>query len=145
MNRNVIGSGVLPGPVPPVANLNRSVGMLFGFVFVAVGLLGFVLSPTLIVFGVNGLHNVVHLASGAALLGGAFMSGGRHARTVNLTFGAVYLVVAALGFVASGATATLLGSDADAFPFADAALHTLLGLALVAVSFAERTPAGVPA
>lgn len=114
-----------------VANLNKTIGLVFGVVFIAVGLLGFVMNPTLIAFGVNGLHNFVHLASGAVLLAGALMNEGRNARTVNMVFGAVYLLVAALGFIASGLTDTLLASNHDAFPFADAILHSILGIALV--------------
>lgn len=114
-----------------MANLNKTIGLIFGVVFLAVGLLGFVLNPTLIAFGVNPLHNLVHIASGAVLLAGALVANGRNARTVNMTFGAVYLLVAALGFLTPGLTDALLQSDADAFPFADAALHAILGIALV--------------
>lgn len=120
-------------------NLNRTIALVFGYVFLAVGLLGFVMEPTLIAFGVNVLHNVVHLASGAVLLAGAYMAGGRHARSVNMAFGAVYLVVAILGSVAPGLTATLLASDADAFPYADAILHAVLGLALVGSGLAFKS------
>ena len=124
-------------------NLNRTIALLFGYVFLAVGVLGFVMNPTLIAFGVNALHNIVHLASGVVLLLGAYAASGRNARTVNLTFGAVYLVVALLGFVAPGVTAALLASDADAFPFADAILHAVLGIALVgtALAFKNDSPA----
>lgn len=131
-----------------MANLNKTIGLVFGVVFLAVGLLGFVMNPTLIAFGVNGLHNVVHLASGAVLLSGALMSGGRNARTVNMVFGGVYLLVAALGFIAPGLTAVLLESDSDAFPFADAILHAILGIALVGAGllFKEETHTrGTPA
>lgn len=132
-----------------VANLHKTLALVFGIVFLAVGVLGFVMNPTLIAFGVNGLHNVVHLASGAVLLAGALTAGGRNARTVNLAFGAVYLLVALLGFVAPGLTAALLGSDADLFPFADAILHAILGVALVGSAFLlgqdEGAPQGVPA
>lgn len=123
-------------------NLNRTIAMIFGYVFLAVGVLGFMMDPTLILFGVNALHNVVHLASGAVLLTGAYMAGGAHARTVNTAFGAVYLLVAVLGFAAPGLTATLLASDADAFPYADAILHTILGVALVGagIAFKSTTP-----
>lgn len=130
-----------------VANLNKTIGLVFGVVFVAVGLLGFVMNPTLIAFGVNALHNVVHLASGAVLLAGALMNDGRNARAVNMTFGGVYLLVAALGFIAPGLTAVLLASDADAFPFADAILHAVLGIALVGSGLMfkeEGTARGVP-
>lgn len=119
-------------------NLNRTIAMLFGYVFLAVGALGFVMNPTLILFGVNGLHNLVHIASGAVLLIGAYAAGGRNARTVNIVFGAVYLLVALLGFVAPGLTAALLASDADAFPYADAILHAILGVALVGAGLAFK-------
>ena len=129
-----------------MANLNKTIGLLFGVVFIAVGLLGSVLNPTLIAFGVNPLHNIVHLASGAVLLSGALMNEGRNARTVNMAFGAVYLLVAALGFVTPGLTDALLRSDADAFPFADATLHALLGIALVGAGlmFKDETPRAAP-
>lgn len=128
-----------------VANLNKTIGLVFGVVFIAVGLLGFIMNPTLIAFGVNALHNVVHLASGAVLLFGALANGGRNARTVNMVFGGVYLLVAALGFIAPGLTAALLASDADAFPFADAILHSILGVALVGAGlvFKEESVRGV--
>jgi len=117
--------------VTQVANLNKPLALVFGIVFIAVGLLGLIVNPTLIAFGVNGLHNLVHLASGVVLLAGALMAGGKNARAVNVTFGAVYLLVAALGFVAPGLTNALLASNHDAFPYADAILHAILGIALV--------------
>lgn len=131
--------------VTPVANLNKTIGLVFGVVFLAVALLGFMINPTLIAFGVNPLHNVVHLASGAVLLAGALIAGGKNARTVNMAFGAVYLLVAALGFVASGITDALLASNHDLFPFADATLHLILGVALVGsgIVFKDDAPRGV--
>lgn len=122
-------------------NLNRTIALLFGYVFLAVGVLGFAFQPTLFAFGVNPLHNVVHLASGLALLAGAYVAGGVHAKTVNTVLGAVYLLVALLGFVTPGLTAALLHSDADAFPFADAILHAILGVALLGAGLAIKAPA----
>ena len=124
-----------------MADLNKTISMIFGVVFLAVGVLGFVMHPTLILFGVNTLHNIVHLASGAVLLGGALANGGRNARHVNIVFGAVYLLVAVLGFVAPGLTATLLASDADAFSYADAGLHAVLGIALIGAGVAFKDDA----
>lgn len=129
-----------------MANPHKTIGIAFGVVFLAVGALGFVVKPTLIAFGVNMLHNVVHLLSGAVLLAGALMDEGRRARQVNLAFGAVYLLVAVLGFALPALTDRLLASGADAFPFADAALHLVLGLALVGSALAiKETSAGKPA
>jgi hypothetical protein len=80
----------------------KSAAILFGLVFLAVGILGFVPSITkdemlLGIFHVNLAHNIVHLASGAVfLLCG--MAGAGPSRTFFRIFGIVYAAVAALGF-----------------------------------------------
>lgn len=87
--------------------LSRIVGYTFGAVYLAVGLAGFAVSSghgfaattsgrLLGLFEVNGLHNVVHLLVGAALLGAA-RAGQSASRSVNLVVGAVYLLVGVLG------------------------------------------------
>src|SRR5437764_2343171 len=101
------------------SSLNKILAIVLGVVFIAVGLLGFVLNPTLIVFGVNVTHDLVHLASGAALLIGAFAAGGQYVRRVNLAVGVVYLLVAAVGLLAPGLTDSLVNSGADSFAYAD--------------------------
>jgi uncharacterized protein DUF4383 len=81
--------------------------LVFGAVYLLIGILGFVVtgfdgfaseiySEKLIVFPVNPLHNLVHLAIGALWLGAS----SRHAtaKSVNLLIGAVYALVAVLGF-----------------------------------------------
>jgi len=95
----------------------RSAAQLFclivGGTLVLVGLLGFIVEPTfdtsaggdpgsldgekLILFEVNGWHNVVHVASGLFLL--AFAGRHRTARTAALAFGAVYAVVTVIGLI----------------------------------------------
>ena len=73
--------------------------LVFGAVYVLVGLLGFVNKPVLGLFEVNVLHNIVHLLIGGALLAGST----RHdtAKTVSLAVGVAYLLVAVIGFVAT--------------------------------------------
>jgi len=83
--------------------------MVFGIVLVATGVLGFfadssfgnlggdVEGDELIVFEVNGWHNLVHIASG--LLGLALMGTASGARAYALGFGAVYLLVTIWGIV----------------------------------------------
>jgi hypothetical protein len=82
--------------------------LLFGAVLLAVGAIGFAVDGSfdtgggvqgdeLILFEVNGWHNVVHLASGA--LGIALAGSRAGARAFALGFGAIYLAVAAWGFV----------------------------------------------
>jgi hypothetical protein len=84
----------------------KSFALLFGIVFLVVGILGFVPAATkeidgmpmlLGIFHVNTLHNIVHLASGAVfLLCG--LAGAGPSRTFFKIFGIVYGLVAVLGF-----------------------------------------------
>ena len=82
--------------------------LVFGAVLVLVGILGFIADASfgsgsnvngenLIIFEVNGWHNIVHLLSGAVGLALAGSAAG--ARTFALGFGAIYLVVTIWGFV----------------------------------------------
>ena len=80
----------------------KTAAILFGLVFLLVGILGFVPAITkdemlLGIFHVNFAHNIVHLASGAVfLLCG--MAGAGPSRMFFRVFGIVYALVAALGF-----------------------------------------------
>ena len=83
----------------------KAAAILFGIVFLAVGILGFVPACTtdmngmpmlLGIFHVNKFHNFVHLASGVVfLLCG--MAGAGPSRTFFKIFGLVYALVAVLG------------------------------------------------
>lgn len=80
---------------------------VFGAIYVLVGILGFIpavggsTSQTgnelLGIFGINLLHNVVHIAVGAAFLVGS--SSDSAARSISIAIGVVYLLVAVLGFM----------------------------------------------
>lgn len=140
-------------------NRGRSAAQWFclvvGATLVVVGLLGFLVEAkfdtsaggdpgsldgeNLILFEVNGWHNIVHILSGVFLL--ALM--GRHetARLAALSFGAIYGVVTLIGLVD--------GEDVlGLFPVnpADNVLHILLTVAAFAAGLAparNRTPAGM--
>ena len=76
---------------------------IFGVVLLAVGILGFVPGVTtdshlLGIFHVNLLHNIIHVASGAVALFAGFTSA-KASRMYFQVFGAVYALVAVLGFV----------------------------------------------
>lgn len=118
-------------------NYNRLVAQILGAVLVLVGLLGFVMGAgdykLLGIFGVNMLHNVVHLLSGAVLLGAAFMDNGRNARLTNIVLGVVYLIVAAAAFIAP--IGDLFNMTGD---YADAGLHALIGVVLLGVAFTMK-------
>jgi hypothetical protein len=79
--------------------------MLFGLVFLVVGVLGFVLTGTsqdmsmlLGIFPVNLAHNLVHCLFGVWGLAAARSAGG--ATTYCKVGGAIYLVLGLVGFVA---------------------------------------------
>jgi hypothetical protein len=83
---------------------SRNVSALFGAVFLLAGILGFVPNPLVAphgVFAVNLAHNLVHVATGCGFLLVAWRMPDK-ARTFTQVFGAVYGLVALLGFLTSG-------------------------------------------
>lgn len=117
----------------------KKAALLFGVVFVVIGLLGFVpaLAPKdssgmpllLGVFMVGALHNIIHLASGVLAL--ASTKSEKYAKLYFQVFGVVYAVVTVVGFVQKD---TVLGL----FPInlADNFLHLVIALASLALGFA---------
>lgn len=103
---------------------------LIGAVLTLVGILGFVSGPVLLVFGINPLHNFVHLASGILGLLAAGVSGGRWTSLYARAFGIIYVMVALIGFVAPRLMASLL-----AINMPDNWLHLGLGIVLSVVGF----------
>lgn len=104
--------------------------LVFGAVYILVGILGFVLAPDegdklFGIFQVNLLHNVIHLAVGALLLAGSSVH--ERAKQVNLIVGIVYGLVAILGF------ANVLVEDLIDANAADDFLH--LATAVLALYF----------
>ena len=89
----------------------KTMAVLFGVVFLVIGILGFVPAVTkdqmlLGIFHVNMAHNCVHLLSGVvALICG--MAGVGAARLYFKIFGLVYGAVAVLGFLNPGDTMLL--------------------------------------
>ena len=72
---------------------------LLGIVFILIGAAGFFMDP-LIVFEVDPVHNIIHILSGivALALAGTYAN----ARMYLMVFGAVYGLVAVLGFTVEG-------------------------------------------
>jgi hypothetical protein len=134
------GGRVASGP-----RINRTVGFVFGTVFVLVGLTGFLVSGghhpagaegglLLGLFRVNLLHNAVHLLVGAVMIAAA-VSGDRAAARANAAFGAIYLVLFFAGLVAIGTGANIIALNG-----ADNGLHLVLGLALLAAALLGDRP-----
>jgi hypothetical protein len=124
---------------------NRIVATVFGAVYVLVGLLGFAVTGgidfiategglLLGIFAVNPLHNIAHLAIGAALLI-AGLSNVAAAKTVNSVVGAAYLLLGVVGFFLAGTPANILALNT-----ADHFLHLASAIVLLGVGLgAERS------
>lgn len=119
--------------------INSLLAGVVGAVFVVVGLLGFTVSgdhalaghtggQLLGLFQVNTLHNLVHLAVGAVMIGAAIASV-RAARVGNTVIGAVYLALGVLGlFIVGDNPLNIIALNG-----ADNWLHIVIGAVLVAI------------
>jgi hypothetical protein len=124
----------------------RRVAMVFGIVFLLVGVLGLFSAggmemdaenPAMLLglFPVNLLHNIVHLLFGVwGLLAARSFAG---AKMYAQTVGVIYLVLAVLGFLP--ATSTTFGL----IPIGgnDIWLHALIGIVLAGVGFTAKPEA----
>jgi len=119
---------------------NRLLGVIFGAVYVLIGILGFTVTSgvgffategglLLGIFEVNIFHNVAHIIIGAALLI-AGLSNARAARTVNSVVGAAYLVLGLAGLFLIGTALNILALNVadNVLHFASAALLLAVGL-----------------
>jgi hypothetical protein len=121
---------------------NQRFAYSFGAAYLLVGLVGFGVTggvdfaapdgKDLLLFGLNPLHNVVHLAVGGLLVLGA-RAGASASRNVNVLVGAVYLVVGVVGLF-------LVGKDANivALNHPDNALHLATALVALGIGLSER-------
>jgi len=113
----------------------KTAATLFGIVFLAIGILGFVPGITtndmlLGIFMVNPAHSVVHIASGIVALLCA-MSGPGASRVYFQIFGIVYALVAILGFAQGNAM--LLGMISN--NTADTWLHVVIAAVSLFLGF----------
>jgi hypothetical protein len=114
----------------------KAAALLFGIVFLLIGILGFVPAVTpdngmlLGIFHVNTAHNIVHLASGVVfLLCG--MAGAGPSRTFFQIFGIIYAVVAVLGFYyGDNALLGIISNNT-----ADTWLHVVLAVVMLFLGF----------
>ena len=95
-----------------------------GIVLIIAGLAGFAMGDVLLLFDVNALHNIVHLLTGAVFAFAGFKSN-VPAKKINISIGAVYVLVTILGF--AGMLDILNVNMADNF------LHLALGLVSIAI------------
>jgi len=116
---------------------------LAGAVLVLVGLVGFIVDSTfqtgsgidgdklLGIFEINGIHNIVHIASGLLLL--AVAPKRASARTGVLAFGVIYGIVTVIGLIDGETVLGLIPVNP-----ADNVLHIALTAAALLAAFASR-------
>ncbi len=120
--------------------------LVLGGVLVLVGILGFLVEPsfgigdsaergTLILFDINGWHNVVHLLSG--IVGIAMAGTAAKARLFAIGYGVVYVLVTILGFIVGDGGLLLSIIPINT---ADNLLHLVIAVSGIAVGLAS--PAG---
>jgi Domain of unknown function (DUF4383) len=125
---------------------NRLLGVVFGLVYLLVGLLGFGATPgvgffategglLLGLFEVNVFHNVAHLLIGSGLLL-AGLSGAASAKFLNTVIGSAYLVLGLAGLLLVGTALNILALNA-----ADNVLHFASAAVLLAVGLGADKPA----
>ncbi len=117
-----------------MADIQKTLTQIVGVVLTVVGIIGFFVQDLLLAFGVNLLHNVVHLLTGVIGLWAGFGADGKNAVGYNKWLGAVYIVVAVLGFIAPGLMLSLLNVN-----MADNILHLVLGVVLAGVGFGVKS------
>ncbi|GAC1375122.1 MAG: DUF4383 domain-containing protein [Pseudarthrobacter sp.] len=120
---------------------NRLLATAFGAVYLLVGLAGFAVTSgvgffatkgtDLIIFAVNPLHNIIHLAIGAALLLAGLKSVPA-ARSVNTTVGGVYLLVGIVGLFLLDSAANIIALNG-----ADNVLHLASAILLLGVGLSQ--------
>ena len=122
-------------------SINRILALVLGIVFTLVGILGFFytssMTPNAVlgIFGVDLVHNIVHLVIGLAGLAAAFSG---WSRRYNQIFGIIYLVLGLAGLI-PGLYFVTAGHDRllglTYINSADNVLHLVVGIVQIAVGF----------
>lgn len=123
--------------------INQTVALVFGAVYALVGLAGFLVTgdvpfagqdgDPVVLFDVNGLHNIVHLLIGVALIAASRRLD--TARGANLAIGVTYVALGVLGPFINDTAVDVIGLNG-----ADHVLHLVSGAVLTAVALlADKT------
>jgi len=111
----------------------HAISLLFGFMFVAVGFLGFTPNPLIGhegFFAVNTAHNLIHILTGSIFLVGTFRYPNYSGRIIKIV-GISYVAVSILGFLTPGNM--MLGivyiNEADRW------LHLVLAIVILVAGF----------
>ncbi len=76
---------------------NQTLAKVLGVVLLLFGIVGFLVGDSLVGFGLNPLHNIVHLLTGAVFAWAGFAASAP-VHKVNQIVGIVYIIVGLVGF-----------------------------------------------
>ncbi len=113
--------------------LHRLVSVAIGGAVVIVGILGFFAGNNILGFGINILHNFVHIITGSLGVFASQYAEGKYSFQYNRWMGLTYIAIGAIGFAIPSLLLNLLNVN-----FADNILHTLLGVILASIGFAVK-------
>lgn len=114
--------------------LHRLVSVAIGGAVTIVGILGFFAGESILGFGINIWHNLVHIITGGLGVFASQYAEGKHAFRYNRFMGLTYIAIGAAGFIFPDLVLNLLRIN-----FADNILHILLGVILAGVGFAVKS------
>lgn len=111
----------------------KQFALVVGAILTLVGVVGFFVGDSVLGFGVNAPHNIVHLVSGLWLLFAALGGKEQMLKLAAQVLGVVYLVVGVLGLLGVGFIMGLLNMN-----MADTILHLVLGVVLAYFGFVAK-------
>ena len=111
--------------------MQKNILTIFGVIFLAIGVLGFVNNPLLGIFEVDALHNIIHILTGALALVAVSMGRGAMS-TFSKIFGIIYGLVAVLGFISGTTVLGLIPVN-----LADNVLHLVIAVVFLYLGFGQ--------
>jgi len=117
-----------------MADIQKTLTQIAGVVLTLIGIIGFFIGDSLIGFGINTLHNIIHLLTGAIGLWAGFGKSVKNAIGYNEWAGITYIVLAVLGFVIPAQMEILFNIN-----MADNLFHLVLGVVLSGVGFGVKS------
>lgn len=110
--------------------LQKTFAQLVGIIIALVGLLGFFVEGVFFNFGLNPLHNIVHLVGGLLVFWYGMKTSGK---TPNVTLCIIGVVLAIIGWLNIAAINSLLAINGP-----DNWLHLIIGVIALAVGFGAK-------
>lgn len=118
----------------------KPIAGVIGVVFILVGIAGFI-SPNLMEAHLGKLHNVIHLASGAASLYFATKATRASARLFCITFGVLYGLLGVVGFLLGAGEHNMIEVPYLALGTYDHLIHIAISVLYVIGGFSTRVRA----